>query len=94
MGAPLKTQRKTIEAMNMGLKEDIAQKFAEFKSEQKRRSEFKKELDFKKFQALEIERAKREVKEAREGKKSQSPFSEFELDPRRITLYDEKEKFI
>jgi len=75
----------------MGLMDDITQKVSEFKAEQRRRADFKRELDFKKYQAVEIERAKQEIREVRSGKKKTSGiFDELEINPRNIRLYDEE----
>ena len=72
----------------MGLKEDIQTKIREFKAEQKRRNEFKKELDFEKFKALEVARAKQEIKDVKAGKKKEGLLDEFDLDPQKITVFD------
>ena len=55
----------------MGIKEEIKGMFDNFKSEQKRRREWKKELEFKKYKAVEIAKAKQEVKDIKEGKKKE-----------------------
>ena len=53
----------------MGIKEELKAMVGDFKSEQKKRREFKKKLDFKKYQAVEIAKAQQEVKDIRSGKK-------------------------
>jgi len=52
----------------MGILDDLKEKAKEFKAEQKEKREFKKKLDFAKYKAVEIAKAKQEIKEAKEGK--------------------------
>ena len=53
----------------MGIKEELKAMVQDFKSEQKKRREFKKQLDLKKYTAVEIAKARQEVKDIRSGKK-------------------------
>lgn len=64
----IRKTKKIIGAMNMGIIDDIKDKFADLKAEQKKKREFKKKLDFEKYKAVEIAKAKQEIKAAKEGK--------------------------
>ena len=55
----------------MGIKEELKAMVKDFKDEQKKRREFKKELDLKKYKAVEIAKARQEVKDIRSGKKKE-----------------------
>ena len=90
MGEQTKTTKIIESVKKMGIKEDILQKIKEFKFDQQRRREFKRELDFKKYQALEIAKAKQEIKDVRAGKKKPNMFDEFELNPQDIKLYGDE----
>lgn len=71
----------------MGIIDEIKEKFDEFKTEQKKRSDFKKKLDFEKYKAKEIAKAKREIQDIREGKTSEITDKDIlGYDPREITL--------
>ena len=55
----------------MGIKEELKGIISEFKEDRKRKQAWKKQLDFKKYKAMEIAKARREVKDIKEGKKTE-----------------------
>jgi len=57
----------------MGIIDELKQKVKDFKEDQGKRREFKKKLDLEKYKAVEIAKAKQEIKDIKEGKKPDNP---------------------
>ena len=71
----------------MGILDDVKEKLKDFKDTQHKRREFKKKLDFEKFKAVEIAKAKQEIKDIKDGKKPESPMDNLlGYDPEGINL--------